>query len=80
MKFESKYGMGEIVVVGGNVQSRKPEKGQDYLGEIMTVLFDDGKPSYMVDVQVPHGIQRLHLLESQIKGDPEFNQKTGYKK
>lgn len=37
MKFESKFGIGEIVVVHANVQKRRG--GRDYLGEICAVTF-----------------------------------------
>lgn len=76
MKFESKFGIGEIVIVGTNIQSRN-ENGKDYLGEVVCAVFDGSGTDYIVDVQVPTGIQRMQLKESQLDGDPDFDQESG---
>lgn len=76
MKFESKFGIGEIVVIHANVQNRRG--GSDYLGEIFAITFGkDGDLAYQVEVQYPAGMQRMSFAEHQLEGDPLFDQDTG---
>lgn len=76
MKFESKFGVGEIVIIGSNIQARR-DRGTDYLGEVIAVIFEKESTGYLVDVQTPKGPQRGQYNESSLVGDPDFNQDTG---
>lgn len=76
MKFESKIGIGEIVIIGSEIEKRR-DKGTDYLGKVIAVLFDHDGPAYVVDMQVPTGVQRMQFRDAELEGDPTFDQAAG---
>lgn len=72
MKFESKFGLGEIV-------SRTRYKGDeivaDELYEVVAVAFDgDGNTAY--SCRAPKGAL-IQFSETEIEGDPNFDQEAG---
>ena len=74
MKFESKFGLGEIVC------TKQQQKGErffsDSLFKIIGVTFAlDGTKAYLVRLEDGHMTQ---FMESELIGDPDFNQESGY--
>ena len=70
MKFESKFGLGEIVIYA-------PKVGGDSLMEVQGVYFGmDGKKE-IICRYLGTGLI-ASFSESQLKGDPNFDQETGY--
>jgi hypothetical protein len=73
MKFESKFGIGEIVCTKQVFSSRGVF--QDVLLKVIAVNFSsDGLPAYTVRLQDG---QLTVFQESELIGDPDFNQETG---
>ena len=75
MKFESKFGLGEIVVTQQKV--RGDRINQDIIGEVIGISFFPKCPvGYTVRIG---GTGQAHnFLESELIGDPTFDQETGY--
>lgn len=74
MKFESKFGIGEIVIYEPH---RRGERQTDVLLEVQGVYFGmDGKVEYVC--RYPGNGATVGFSESQLVGDPGFNQDTGY--
>lgn len=77
MKFESKYGIGEIVSYEPHQRTDKEFIPNDALLEVQGVFFGmDGKIEYVC--RYPATGLTTGFSESQLIGDPEFNQETGY--
>lgn len=76
MKFESKLGVGEVVIIGSEIEKRH-SGGVDYLGKIVGVRFEVNDVCYLVDCQFPAGMQRQWYSESDLIGDPNFDQVAG---
>lgn len=74
MKFESKYGIGEMCSLE-NTSRRKT--GSDFIVKITGVMFNiDGRVAYMG--RMDNGLYQS-FAECELKGDPEYDQETGYK-
>lgn len=72
MKYESKFGIGEIVVT-----KQKERDGRiipDLIGEVIEVHF--GKEAKTITVRISGGILQ-HFREDELEGDPEFDQELG---
>ncbi len=75
MKLESKFGIGEIVIYDPCPDN---EKIQDQLLEVQGVFFGmDGKIDYIC--RYPSTGMTVTFSESQLEGDPNFDQESGYK-
>lgn len=75
MKFESKFGLGEIVAYEPHRRDGKPK---DELLEVQAITFDiNGVPSYLC--RYPRTGVTVYFQECQLIGDPDFDQETGYK-
>ncbi len=82
MKFESKFGLGEICVYnedqfrGNSINNRRMT---DLLVKVVAVTFDmDGNATYTVELANDKiGIQRINVHEASLTGDPAFDQETG---
>lgn len=80
MKFESKYGLGEIVVVGLKAQEKANDSGKahDVLGEVIEINFvPDSKPRYAVRVTGFAWQSVCWYNECELDGDPDFDQEAG---
>ena len=77
MKFQSKFGLGEICVY--DPTGRRSEKVNDLLVKVVQVVFEvGGTVGYTVEFKASNGtIQRILVHESSLEGDPEFNQEVG---
>lgn len=83
MKFESKIGIGEIVVT--RQRWREDLKGsekhvhRDLIGEVIGVTFErNATPTYAVRVISDMSVPTIqHFREHEPVGDPLFNQETG---
>ena len=75
MKFESKYGIGEVCIYNPN-----PKRGMsDAMVKILGVKFVvDSSPLYICEHSCNGGVFRTEICESMLEGDPDFNQETGY--
>ena len=70
MKFESKFGVGEIVIY-------QPHERMDALLEVQGIYFEiNGNIRYIC--RYPGSGVTVDFSENQLKGDPEFNQDSGY--
>ena len=78
MKFESKFGIGEICGYNENA-FRGTKKMDDTLVKIVAVNFDiDGHVSYVIEQSGGlFGIQRIQSSETMLNGDPDFDQEAG---
>lgn len=73
MKFESKFGLGEIV---SYTRERDGKISHDELLEVVGIGFQkDGTTTYAV--RGYRGVL-MHFEESELEGDPDFDQETGY--
>lgn len=84
MKFESKFGVGEICIVNemhyGNPYSNRSNFRGERLVKIMSVIFSAGNPHprYLVEIPLKDGgVQHAYVNEGELTGDPEFNQDEG---
>ncbi len=76
MKFESKFGIGEIVIYAPHVRSGA-NNPPDQVLEIQAVSFAiDGTTSYWCRYPAT-GVTAV-FAEQQLEGDPDFDQETGY--
>ncbi len=78
MKFESKFGLGEIC--GYNEDAKKGDKTMpDILVKVVQIVFDcDGQCNYTVEhIGSQFGIQRFMAAKSMLVGDPAFDQELG---
>lgn len=74
MRFESKFGIGEIVWY---VPKNRSEKPNDVFLEVQGIYFGmDDKIEYIC--RYPSTGVTCNFSESQLDGDPDFNQETGY--
>jgi hypothetical protein len=77
MKFESKFGIGEIVAYEPHQRSDNEYRINDALLEVQGIYFGmDGKIEYIC--RYPATGMTAGFSESQLIGDPDFNQETGY--
>jgi hypothetical protein len=75
MKFESKFGIGEIVIYEPHHRADKPN---DSLLEVQGIYFGmSGKTEYIC--RYPSSGVTVSFSESQLVGDPDFDQVNGYK-
>ena len=75
MKFESKFGIGEICAVNDKESARKM---RDELVKILHVTFSKAGALYTCEWFAASGImQRAQFEEWELTGDPDFNQETG---
>ena len=75
MKFESPFGIGEIVVTRQFI--RGDHVREDVIGEVIGVTFAKGSPLGVgVSVRLGDGSMQVFLPDELI-GDPQFNQETG---
>ena len=79
MKFESKYGLGEICIYN-ECKSSKGREMKDVLVKITGIKFEiDGQVSYTCEYTTQHGLFfRMPIHENMLTGDPDFDQETGY--
>lgn len=84
MKFESKFGVGEICIVNEKTYQYPPNNRDRYTGErlvkIVSVIFSAGNPNprYMVEMPLKcGGVQHAYANEGELTGDPEFDQDAG---
>lgn len=84
MKFESKFGVGEICVANemhhGNPCSNRSNFRGERLVKIMSVIFSTGDPHprYLVEIPLKDGgVQNAYANECDLTGDPEFDQDEG---
>ena len=76
MKFESKCGLGEIVLTRQGQRS-DGKINQDIIGEVIAVTFQNGcDPIYTVRIG-SSGIT-FGCTECELIGDPDFDQEAGY--
>ena len=76
MKFESKFGVGEVCYYNYN-----PRRGmQDQIVKIVGVSFTiEPTVSYICEFVDSDGrINRIQLSEPMLEGDPKFDQEAGY--
>ena len=76
MKFESKCGIGEIIVTRQTIRA-DGRVNQDIIGEVLSVIFQKGAEPYYI-VRVGGTGLTINCAESEIEGDPAFNQEIGY--
>lgn len=76
MKFESKFGIGEIVY-----KEWKKADGRivcdEYL-EVVAIMFNRDKP--VIVCRYPNTGTTVQFSESELTNDPDFDQKAGYSK
>ena len=72
MKYESKFGIGEIVVTKQKVRDGRIIP--DLIGEVFAVHF--GKDATMVAVRLTDGTLQ-GFREDELEGDPAYDQETG---
>lgn len=84
MKFESKFGVGEICIVNEKTYEKPFSNRERYFGErlvkIMSVIFSAGDPNprYLVEIPLKDGgVQHAYANEGELTGDPEFDQDEG---
>jgi hypothetical protein len=81
MKFESKLGLGEVCIYNdaGNVPyGSRRESYKDSLVKIMDVRFTFSGVVYCIEVPTQTGaLQHLVVAESELVGDPQFDQESG---
>lgn len=76
MKFETKIGIGEIVCTYQKWRKDRGECVPDLLMEVVGIYFDhDKKPMYIC--RDGRTGQLVHCVESELIGDPSFDQETG---
>ncbi len=76
MKFESKFGIGEIVAYEPRQLRDKDYQPNDALLEVQGVFFGmDGKVEYIC--RYPATGVTAGFSESQLIGDPDYDQNTG---
>jgi hypothetical protein len=75
MKFESKFGLGEIVCTHQTIRGDRIY--QDALLKVIGLTFTlEGAPTYMARLSEGHIVT---LMESELIGDPDFDQEAwGY--
>lgn len=77
MKFESKFGIGEVVVYEPHHRTDKDYTPNDALLEVQAICFGmDAKIDYIC--RYPATGMTTSFSESQLFGDPDFDQETGY--
>lgn len=78
MKFESKFGLEEIVHYcehGRQSEHKKSVKHDVFLKVVSVVFTIDGAVNYVC--RWPNG-NIGHFAENELIGDPDFNQESGY--
>jgi hypothetical protein len=73
MKLESKFGIGEIVCTKQTVT--KDRVFQDAMFKIVAVTFAESETTYLARLE--NG-QPVAFMESELIGDPDFDQEHGY--
>lgn len=73
MKYESKFGMGEIVTT--KQISKKGKFIRDEIGEVVAVQFDKTAITILVRMANAQGIHSFR--ECDLIGDPDFDQEAG---
>ena len=73
MKFESKFGIGEIVTTKHTVTPSKVFR--DEMFRVIAITFGEVEPNYIARLQ--NG-QPVAFMESELVGDPDFDQENGY--
>lgn len=78
MKFETKFGLGEICTYHDD-SDRGGRQLRDLLVKIVSInLGDDLVVSYGVEhVTSTVGMQRFHTTETNLGGDPDYDQEAG---
>ena len=77
MKFESKFGIGEIVCYEPHRREDRHVGAFDAMMEVQGVFFGmDGKVEYIC--RYPLSGLTAGFSESQLIGDPDFDQENGY--
>ena len=76
MKFETKFGIGEIVyIMAANSHNNNIP---DLLGQIVSLVIGRDNVMYLVElVTSDHDVRRVHYEEWQITGDPDYDQELG---
>lgn len=79
MKFESKFGLDEVLVYNES-EVRGNRSMPDQLVKVINVSFNlGGEVTYLCEYVSNQGvIHRITLHESLLTGDPDFDQETGY--
>ena len=77
MKFESKFGLGEVCIYNEN-KGETREMLDEFVKVVGVNFCLDGSTSYLVEWLADNRtIQRVHISESQLTGDPDYNQEKG---
>ena len=82
MKFETKIGLGEIVIINGmevdNCQRANETGSTDFIGKVKSIHIKKDCVSYEVKYSDrANRIIREFFEESELDPDPEFNHETG---
>ena len=76
MKFESEFGIGEVVFIMDAVKRR--DGAEDHIGQILAVSFCRGATEYLVEIaHTGAPVQRLNYQGWQLTGDPTYDQEKG---
>ena len=76
MKFESEFGIGEVVFIMDAV--KHIEGAEDHIAQILAIIFSRGAIEYLVEIAHASGpVQRLHYQGWQLTGDPTYDQEKG---
>ena len=82
MKFESKFGLGEIVIINNkdelSYESRRI-KLPELVAKVVAVIFElDGRIKYGIEIITKdHLVQHKYAYECELLGDPDYNQDLG---
>ncbi len=77
MKFESKFGPNQVVIYD-KAHERGIEGAKGFIGTVVCIHFDGTGVTYLVDLQVHNGLQRVCVSDEQlVAGDLDYCQKTG---
>lgn len=76
MKFESKFGIGEICLI--NATEREGRKVPELMVKVAGVIFGGDTTTYEVEnITTSKHIQYFRMPENQLVGDPDFDQEAG---
>jgi hypothetical protein len=79
MKHESKYGLNEICEYGEDLYTKSKQKQPDLFLKVIGIIFTvGGTTEYLCEYTDMTGqIHKQYFAESQLEGDPDFNQDAG---
>ena len=82
MKFKSKFGLGEIVVINNNDEISYESRRMmlpELAAKVVAVIFElDGRIKYGIEIIAKdHLVQHKYAYECELLGDPDFDQELG---